>query len=222
MPLDEMRFPGPLQGPDPQIDVEELKRFYAEEDKPTTEQIISSLPPLPLAELDFGEAGYVCVVDPGEVGYESGQRRGGIAGPEAELLSAFARRRLVIEIGTGLGVSTRAMARTAKQVHTIDVDPWVIQQVFPRVMRDCANVHCHPDDIGLPTPCDLVFVDGNHEIGSVLSDLRRAKSWVASDGLIIVHDLRLNGVRGALNKTCRFVELATHFGMAVVPAWWIQ
>ncbi len=51
-------------------------------------------------------------------------------------IEALVRGLDVLEIGTGLGVSTEWMARTAHSVVTVDIDPWVWKHVFPYLSRE--------------------------------------------------------------------------------------
>lgn len=82
--------------------------------------------------------------DPGEP--TTGVPRVSIADDEVELLASLVAGKRVLEIGTGLGVSARAMASTATEVVTVDIDPWVHANVWPllpRNVRCCAEI---PDD----------------------------------------------------------------------------
>lgn len=216
MPLDDMRFPGPgVELPvGERIDAAALRAQYAAEDAvPPPEEAPKVLPPLPMVQTESG--GFVCETDPGEAGYESVRPRGSVSPNEAMILSSLASKRNVIEIGTGLGVSTLAMAMTAKRVDTIDVDPWVVAEVFPRVTRLRPNVTCHVNDAALPVPCDMVFIDGNHCQESVERDIACALRWVRPGGLIVLHDYRIESVREACHVDAFRVD--TEYELALIP-----
>src|SRR3954471_13056030 len=78
--------------------------------------------------------------DPGEPRIK--KPRVSVTEDEARILSAFALGRVVLEIGTGLGVSTRALASTAKCVWTSDIDEWVQRTIWPELTAECDNINC--------------------------------------------------------------------------------
>ncbi len=123
--------------------------------------------------------------DPGEP--TTGVPRVSIADDEVELLASLVAGKRVLEIGTGLGVSARAMASTATEVVTVDIDPWVHANVWPllpRNVRCCAEI---PDD-----RYDAVFIDGDHSRHAVARDVARAEQ-LAPSGLLIAHDANVVG-----------------------------
>jgi hypothetical protein len=107
--------------------------------------------------------------DPGEPG-GGGQRRG-IALDEEAILTGLARGRCVLEIGTGLGFSTRALARSAFHVVSVDVDPWVGEVIVPALQQELPWVDFVTQIPELVT-FDLAFVDGEHSAEAVARDLR--------------------------------------------------
>jgi SAM-dependent methyltransferase len=72
---------------------------------------------------------YTCPTDPGEP--ELRTPRVSVTDAEAEQIAKWCAGLRVVEFGTGLGVSTRAIAKTAAEVITFDVDQWVQQSVWP-------------------------------------------------------------------------------------------
>jgi hypothetical protein len=76
--------------------------------------------------LDRHKGGYYShPEDPGEAYYGGSPKRLSVTDEEAEILAKLATGMTVLELGTGLGVSTKALASTAKSVITVDPDPWV-------------------------------------------------------------------------------------------------
>ena len=63
--------------------------------------------------------------DPGPSHKETGPIRWSVSEQQKLDLMKLATGHSVIEIGTGCGVATEAMAETAETVHTFDVDPTV-------------------------------------------------------------------------------------------------
>ena len=133
--------------------------------------------------------------DPGEP--TTGKPRLSISDKEAEILSALAAGKTVLEIGTGLGVSTRALARYAYAVDTIDVDPWVAGTIVPKLLEECPNVRAFGTREGHEF-YDLVFIDGSHDTNAVLDDLAFAEQHILGSALIVCHDARYSNVRQAL------------------------
>lgn len=132
--------------------------------------------------------------DPGEPG--TNKPRVSVTAQEALVLAALARGARVLEIGTGLGVSTKAMAKTAARVVTVDIDSWVQENVFPTL----GGVACFADIAPLLSDrFDVIFIDGAHDIESVVHDIETAQSLLAKEhGVILLHDHKLSGVQKAL------------------------
>lgn len=129
------------------------------------------------------DGNYVCPDDPGEAGYDVVDPRRSVTDEEGEILATLAAGRRVLEIGTGLAVATRYLARAAREVVTVDVDPWVTDPVVENVrfMRDVPGEEF-----------DLAFIDGNHKYEAVMSDIARANA-----PLIALHDTYLDDVKRA-------------------------
>lgn len=111
----------------------------------------------------------------------------------------------VLEIGTGLGVSTRALAMHAASVLTIDPDPWVGREIAPGLP---ANVYYLPY---LPESffdddeewmqcwfCDVGFIDGDHSTDAVERDTRLALSLNPRE--IWWHDGYMQSVREGIAR----------------------
>lgn len=131
--------------------------------------------------LDQHDTGsYMHPDDPGEP--TTGKPRLSVTPQEAALLAEWVEGLSVLEIGTGLGISTKAMAATAREVHTVDVDPWVWETVWPYLPD---NVITHESTASVPN-VDAVFIDGDHSTAAVVSDLAAAEAVGAR--LVIAHD----------------------------------
>ncbi|MBP7570907.1 MAG: class I SAM-dependent methyltransferase [Acidobacteria bacterium] len=136
--------------------------------------------------------GYTSPDDPGEPGH-CGAPRWSVTDDEAALLTLLARGKRVLEVGTGLGVSTRALARSAASVVTIDIDPWVQEQVWPDLPAAVRREQAPP----VEGQFDLVFIDGEHSAASVAADLVATLPLLRPGGLIVLHDMHGDGVRSA-------------------------
>jgi len=113
--------------------------------------------------------------DPGESCYPNAVPRHSVTKQEAKLLMEFAEGKKVLEIGTGLGISTRAMAAKAKEVVSVDIDDWCHQHEFPANVRLMKEV---PDE-----EFDFAFIDGDHRYEAVKADIARTRAKV-----IALHD----------------------------------
>lgn len=146
--------------------------------------------------------------DPGEP--STGAPRVSITELEADLLAALVVGRDVLEIGTGLGVSTRALARTAKTVVTVDVDEWVQDTIWPEL----------PSNV-VPSPVvpsgrffDAAFIDGDHSTEAVHRDYMAVYPLVRAGGLLIAHDTHAYAVRDGLGPG--FQMIPTTHGVGIL------
>ena len=148
---------------------------------------------------------YVHGDDPGEP--TTGEPRLSITEVEGEMLAVLAAGRSVLEFGTGLGVSTRALARTARKVYTVDIDEWVQQTIWPTLPD---NVSTCDDRDHLPI-VDMVFIDGDHTEDGTAADVAAAMR-LASE-VIVMHDTSAPTVRSACDDQWLFI--GTQHGLGV-------
>jgi predicted RNA methylase len=154
-------------------------------------------------------------IEPSPVnGYFSPQDPGGrlsVNDHEAELIGGMVRGLHVLEIGTGLGVSTRALAMSARKVVTIDIDPWVQENIWPVLLDDLPNLEVHSEIPWDAAPFEAVFIDGDHSEKAVLKDIDFSKPFARADCVYIFHDSKYTSVRNAIEK--RFKQ-HTHINTA--------
>jgi predicted O-methyltransferase YrrM len=157
------------------------------------------------------DGGYTHADDPGEP--RIGLPRISISDREAKVLSALAYGRVVFEIGTGLGVSTRALAAGAEYVVTYDIDPWV-QGIVWRDLR-AIGVECVTDlsEVADLAP-NLVFIDADHATAAVRKDVEFAESIIDRPGIIVAHDTRYEQVVEAL-KVDEWTLMQTEHGLGI-------
>ena len=154
--------------------------------------------------------GWTCDEDPGEPGL--GEPRWSIGEHEAYFLAEMFRGLAVLEIGTGLGISTNAIAKTARQVFTVDIDPWVADNIAPMLDKNVIFLN----DIKNAPEVDAAFVDGLHSYRQCAIDIEDCKRLVNKGGIIILHDAKMEGVLRAANESgIRFYEVVTHCGLAI-------
>lgn len=161
-----------------------------------------------LVKQTFG--GFIDNDDPGEPGYATPRTRISVTEDEAELLKGWARGKRVLEIGTGLGVSSKAMAETAKHIVSVDIDPWVERHVSKDVEWHCGMQ-------GFDGEFDMFFIDGCHTCEAVLKDIDDCKARAAHGATIVFHDASYPPVMEAIEK--RFVRheyIESENGIAIV------
>lgn len=157
--------------------------------------------------------GYICPADPGEPGSES--QRMSVNDREGSVLTSLVHGLRVLEIGTGLGVSTNYLAASAAEVITVDIDPWVIENVFPTL---APNVKPLASLEGVTFCVDAAFIDGLHTYEACRDDILKARLHVKPGGMIIFHDLYIQGVFDAIQRSgLPYVHIQTMAGMAL--AW---
>jgi hypothetical protein len=164
-------------------------------------------------------AGWTAEADPNEPGHDHG--RWSVSVSEGGWLQEQVRGKVVVEIGTGLGISTRYMAETAHLVITCDTDAWVRRAVWPD-LADLDNVVFCGSIATVGTTDDwpdVVFIDGCHDTDAVEADIRDALAILQTGGRIILHDTAAESVRRAAAAVGLVVELHNyefHNGMGVI------
>lgn len=156
--------------------------------------------------------GWIGIGDPGEP--STHKPRVSVTAGECAILSSLAAGRKVLEIGTGLGVSTRALARWARSVVTVDIDPWVAEKVVP-TFADMPHVQFianrHHELAGYEP--EMVFIDADHSTTATTEDIEYA--LLLKPRLIAVHDANYDNVRAALQPLDAWLILDTAHGIAV-------
>lgn len=157
--------------------------------------------------------GFLCPEDPGEPGRNS--QRWSVNETEGRILSELFRCLRVLEIGTGLGVSTNIIARKAEHVYTVDIDPWVKVTVVPTLAD---NVTFYESLEGVPTNLDGAFIDGQHSYDHCTQDIKDCRRLVKPGGLIVLHDAKMEPVFYAVRDSgLKATSIITYAGMAM--AW---
>ena len=138
------------------------------------------------------DGNFECPDDPGEISYPSKPKRRSVTPEEADILAELATGKHVLEIGTGLAVSTQAMAKRAVEVVTIDIDPWVEDPDLPRVtfLRDRPPIYTGQ-------LFNMAFIDGSHRKSEVLKDI----DYCLGIRLIAIHDTYLDEVQEAIDES---------------------
>lgn len=149
--------------------------------------------------------------DPGEP--TTGDPRLSVTALEGQILGALVAGRMVLEIGTGLGVSTAAMAATAKHVATYDIDAWVHDTIWPDLPDNVVGVKSL-DDVG--RTFGAVFIDGDHSAEAVDCDLGVAIEHSDVGSVIIAHDTASPVVREGLAAASGWHWVDTTHGLGVL------
>ena len=164
-----------------------------------------------LEELENGS--FVDKRDPGEL--TTGEKRVSVAPEESRFLAWVARARNVLEIGTGLGVSTRALHKHCRSLTTIDIDPYVHDHVWPKLPLEVWKVK---DRAKVPLEkFDVVFVDGDHRTEQVRRDAEFAIA--RCQGVVIFHDAFMPSVQEGLAGFADWQVLDTTWGLAICWVW---
>lgn len=164
-----------------------------------------------LTQCELG-GGFVHEEDSGELGTKC--PRVSIAPEEAWILKTLAYGRRVLEIGTGLGVSTGALAHYAQQVVTVDIDPWVAETIAPTLPHNVEFRVTFPSDLA---GFDMVFIDGLHDAASVAQDLKNTMTVCRLDALVVLHNWKHKPVRQAVKDFgLPAYGIDTHYGLGIV------
>jgi hypothetical protein len=151
---------------------------------------------------DTAMQGYVSMNGKQYVTAQPTIRRVSISDADAAALRSVGPIKTALEIGTGYGVSTVALAEAAEVVVTIDTDPWVKKHVAPLLP---AGVIFASDRSDVPTfNADLIHIDGDHETESVLDDISFCLDFCHPGTVWAFHDTKRNKVRKAISEAAIF------------------
>lgn len=151
--------------------------------------------------------------DPGEP--QNGVPRLSVTDEEAAILATYTEGKDVLEIGTGLGVSTRGLASTARAVYTIDIDPWVQENIWPTLPDNVVGA-ASVEHFGAAL-VDVAFIDGDHSTEATERDIATAMSMLRPKpgSAILLHDTSATNVRAAC-KHSGWKYLETTHGVGVL------
>lgn len=164
--------------------------------------------------------GFVHPADPGEPGYDGQHKRVSVTPLEAEMLAVMFTGMKVLEVGTGLGVSTAAIARTCQELVTIDPDAWVGANIAPHLPQRVAFVQCfeaiRDSQLLKGRYFDGAFIDGCHREHQVAADVRNALRRLRPGGLLVLHDFSSQEVRdGARAAGIDPFHFHTRYGLGI-------
>jgi predicted O-methyltransferase YrrM len=134
---------------------------------------------------------------------------------------------IVVEIGCQLGRSSSIIAQVQQVVkyHTIHIDPYTEQPEYLRswittmwkiggsdrefvfLCMRTAQAEWLLSKIG---EVDLVFVDGDHEYPSVMTDLHLVGDRVKRGGYLTAHDFSNEGLPGVKQAISEYIDLSWH------------
>jgi predicted O-methyltransferase YrrM len=114
---------------------------------------------------------------------------------EAEKLGTASIGCRVIELGTGLGVSTVYMAYTAQLVDTVDPEPWVHKAL---TLPENVTQFKHVTEVY--GEYEFAFIDGHHDYKSVRSDILSVLPMMVKNGAIGFHDTGFDDVSKAISE----------------------
>lgn len=129
----------------------------------------------------------------------------------------------IVELGTGLGRSTAAMAYaclgTSRKIYTIDSyiqgakftkevnTDWSAQSAQDNIAKRGLSEYvqffnCKTNDpkliLAIPTPIQFIFIDAGHSYEEVKEDIAFWKPYIAKDGIVCGHDWSFNYPEGKM------------------------
>jgi len=151
------------------------------------------------------------------------------------LASQAAEHSVIVELGSYLGRSTRALGDNAKGVvyavdnwegpvglNDINLDPSEGQyERFCKNLEDLIRdgvvipVRSNHREVQIPGSFDMVFLDGNHTAEYVKADIRKWLPTIQPGGIISGHDAMWPGLIEAVWDELGYVEMAANLSI-----WW--
>jgi len=138
---------------------------------------------------------------------------GWLSDDEASELRRVATDKTVLELGAWKGRSTVVFASVAEHVVSVDRHQG-IEEVggddslpdYLAAVRGLGNVTIVVGDFDRVVPLfrdtfDVVYVDGNHDVGSAINDINLAIEVARDSGVIVLHDFDFESVQEAANET---------------------
>lgn len=128
--------------------------------------------------LTYTPIGFIHPDDPGEPG--TGSARVSLPPVECGIIARVCHAKRVLEVGTGLGVVTRALIPNVRALTTIDIDPWVQRTIWPALqtdptLRDYGSRVTYRADWPAIGTFDVAVIDGDHRTEAVQADIAHCR-----------------------------------------------
>lgn len=151
---------------------------------------------------------------------------------ETAKLQQLAAGRVVLEMGSLRGVTTRAMSETAACVHAIDWfhgdDHHGREDTLADYLANCRDIPNIATHIGrFENVCpylakgafELVFLDGYHTYEQVKSDIELLEPLLAFRSVVAFHDYTVEafGVRQAVDEVFKVAEVVNSLAVVGLP-----
>jgi predicted O-methyltransferase YrrM len=151
--------------------------------------------------VNYQNLAYTLDGDAGPSAKGTGPTRWSVSEPQALMLSQLAKGKRCLEIGTGTGFSTEALAKTATHVSTFDVDDEVRRLVWPGLPKNVIPYDRRHEGLSQAgREFDLIFVDGQHHQPAVKKDILEALPLMKREALWVFHDAQMHGVERAITE----------------------
>ena len=142
---------------------------------------------------------WTLVGDPGPSDSGTGPIRYSVSQHQLHVLQMLGMGLDCLEVGTGCGVSTEALATSARRVATFDVDDSVVSLVVPHLPSHVRFFDRRTNPLQMAgAGFELVFLDGLHDTKSVIRDIRECFPLMRPDALWIFHDTQMMSVHQAV------------------------
>lgn len=104
---------------------------------------------------------------------------------EVKFLQEISCDKIVLELGTFQGGTTRKLAETAIYVHTVDKDEY---ELFTKPPENVIKYINTTKELIWNTSINVLFIDAGHKKEEVIADFEKYSPYVIMGGFVLFHD----------------------------------
>ena len=141
-----------------------------------------------------------------------------------KLLTAFDCNKKILEIGSYQGLTTGLFFDCSPNAWVTSVDIVDRMDLFRSNYQDCLDRHrlltIPSQQATFDQSFDIVFIDGNHDYGPCLADIKMGLQHINPDGMLILDDYTMPGVAAAISDLYKMDTNWVPFMQGIQTQFW--